>query len=139
MSWLFVQISLLIYIIYAYFVCELAKSRAGVVLLISCFCMKWFQWSNREILLLVRLKSSIMCLQYLILWKRISYAIRGLIKLVFVGHSKAPFPSIPEKEKNAWKLPNNTSAFYTSTDASLFSSSLPVLPHVKCEQEQLFS
>lgn len=52
---------------------------------------------------------------------------------VFVGHSKAPFPGVSEKEKNAWKLPNNTSAFNTSSDASLFSSSLPVLPHVKCK------
>ncbi|CAN4103128.1 unnamed protein product [Withania somnifera] len=34
-------------------------------------------------------------------------------------------------ETNAWKVPFGTAAHYASTDASLFSSSLPVLPHAK--------
>lgn len=54
-------------------------------------------------------------------------------KSVFVGPSKIPFANIPEKEKSAWKLPNEASAFHASSDASLFSTSLPVLPHVKRE------
>ncbi|KAH6795559.1 hypothetical protein C2S51_036545 [Perilla frutescens var. frutescens] len=49
----------------------------------------------------------------------------------FAGPSKTSFPSIPEKEKSAWKLPINSNAYHASTDASLFSTSLPVLPHVK--------
>ncbi|KAL1562830.1 hypothetical protein AAHA92_05361 [Salvia divinorum] len=49
----------------------------------------------------------------------------------FAGPSKAPFVSVSDKEKTAWKLPNDTSAYHTSTDASLFSTSLPVFPHVK--------
>ncbi|KAH6836455.1 MEI2-like protein 5 [Perilla frutescens var. hirtella] len=49
----------------------------------------------------------------------------------FAGPSKTSFPSIPEKEKSAWKLPNISNAYHASTDASLFSTSLPVLPHVK--------
>ncbi|KAL8506276.1 hypothetical protein ACS0TY_017228 [Phlomoides rotata] len=58
----------------------------------------------------------------------------------FAGPSKIPFANIPEKEKSAWKLPNVTSAYHTSSDASLFSTSLPVLPHLKLnfnESEQI--
>lgn len=33
-----------------------------------------------------------------------------------------------------WKGPSSSSAFYGSTDASLFSSSLPVIRHGKCMQ-----
>ncbi|XP_041994320.1 protein MEI2-like 5 [Salvia splendens] len=35
------------------------------------------------------------------------------------------------KEKNAWRLPGRTDAYHASSDASLFSSSLPVLLHGK--------
>ncbi|XP_057796116.1 protein MEI2-like 2 isoform X4 [Salvia miltiorrhiza] len=49
----------------------------------------------------------------------------------FTGPTKAPSLSISDKEKSAWKLPNDTSAYHASTDASLFSTSLPVFPHVK--------
>ncbi|XP_042038966.1 protein MEI2-like 2 isoform X1 [Salvia splendens] len=48
----------------------------------------------------------------------------------FVGHSKAPLSSLSDKEKRAWKLPN-ASSYHASTDASLFSTSLPVFSHVK--------
>ncbi|GFP78746.1 protein mei2-like 2 [Phtheirospermum japonicum] len=45
--------------------------------------------------------------------------------------SRTPFANIPEKEKCAWRLPNGTGAYHASSDASLFSTSLPVLPHLK--------
>ncbi|XP_022849943.1 protein MEI2-like 5 isoform X2 [Olea europaea var. sylvestris] len=49
----------------------------------------------------------------------------------FEGPSKISFANIPGKEKSAWGIPLGTDAHYTSSDASLFSSSLPVLPHEK--------
>lgn len=65
-------------------------------------------------------------------WRRIEvYCISIILKSVFVGPSKIPFANIPDKEKSAWNLPIVTSAYHASSDASLFSSSLPVLPHVK--------
>ncbi|KAL3631533.1 hypothetical protein CASFOL_024517 [Castilleja foliolosa] len=42
-----------------------------------------------------------------------------------------PFANIPVKEKSTWRLPNVTGAYHASSDASLFSTSLPVLPHLK--------
>ncbi|KAL3632267.1 hypothetical protein CASFOL_025251 [Castilleja foliolosa] len=45
--------------------------------------------------------------------------------------SRTPFANVPEKDKSAWRLPNGTGAYHASIDASLFSTSLPVLPHVK--------
>ncbi|KAL0311453.1 UNVERIFIED_CONTAM: protein MEI2-like 2, partial [Sesamum angustifolium] len=45
--------------------------------------------------------------------------------------SKIPFGPIPETEKSAWRLPSGTDAYHASSDASLFSTSLPVLPHAK--------
>lgn len=52
---------------------------------------------------------------------------------MFVGPSRSPFVNIPEKEKSAWRLPNGFGgSYHASTDASLFSTSLPVLPQVKC-------
>lgn len=54
----------------------------------------------------------------------------------FVGPSKISFANIPGKEKSAWGIPLGTDAHYTSSDASLFSSSLPVLPHEKRKHEQ---
>ncbi|KAK4420938.1 protein MEI2-like 2 [Sesamum alatum] len=39
--------------------------------------------------------------------------------------------TIAEKEKSAWRLPSGTDAYHASSDASLFSTSLPVLPHAK--------
>ncbi|XP_009773228.1 protein MEI2-like 2 [Nicotiana tabacum] len=35
------------------------------------------------------------------------------------------------KEKNAWAIPLGSAAYHASADTSLFSSSLPVLPHAK--------
>ncbi|CAA0816125.1 Protein MEI2-like 5 [Striga hermonthica] len=39
--------------------------------------------------------------------------------------------TVADKEKGAWRLPRGTGAYHTSSDASLFSTSLPVLPHAK--------
>ncbi|KAG6385374.1 hypothetical protein SASPL_154209 [Salvia splendens] len=36
----------------------------------------------------------------------------------FAGQSKAPFPSVSDKEKSGWKLPNDASSYHASTDAS---------------------
>ncbi|KAL0306726.1 UNVERIFIED_CONTAM: protein MEI2-like 5, partial [Sesamum radiatum] len=51
------------------------------------------------------------------------------------GPSKIPLTSSPGKEKTAWKLPSGSDVYHASTDASLFSTSLPVLSHGKCEHE----
>ncbi|KAK6134993.1 hypothetical protein DH2020_031277 [Rehmannia glutinosa] len=47
------------------------------------------------------------------------------------GHLKISFASSPGKGKTAWGLPNRTDVYHASTDASLFSTSLPVLSHEK--------
>ncbi|KAL0443756.1 UNVERIFIED_CONTAM: protein MEI2-like 2 [Sesamum latifolium] len=47
------------------------------------------------------------------------------------GPSKIPLTSSPGKEKTAWKLPSGSDVYHASTDASLFSTSLPVLSHGK--------
>ncbi|KAK4484587.1 hypothetical protein RD792_007171 [Penstemon davidsonii] len=44
------------------------------------------------------------------------------------GPSKFPFPV---NEKTAWRIPGRTDMYHASSDASLFSASLPVLPHEK--------
>ncbi|KAL2483443.1 Protein MEI2-like 5 [Forsythia ovata] len=49
----------------------------------------------------------------------------------FEGPSKIPFADIPGNEKSARGIPLGTDSHHTSTDSSLFSSSLPVLPHEK--------
>ncbi|XP_010272651.1 PREDICTED: protein MEI2-like 2 [Nelumbo nucifera] len=50
----------------------------------------------------------------------------------FSGPSKISSVNIPEKVRNgAWGIPFGSDAYHTSSDASLFSSSLPVLPHEK--------
>ncbi|KAL7143595.1 hypothetical protein ABFS83_08G202400 [Erythranthe nasuta] len=49
----------------------------------------------------------------------------------FAGPSKYPFVNIPEKEKNAWKRPSGVGPYHASSDASLFSTSLPVFPQMK--------
>ncbi|XP_073058333.1 protein MEI2-like 5 [Primulina eburnea] len=45
------------------------------------------------------------------------------------GGSKIPFTTSFGKEKSAWRFPNGTDAYNASSDASLFSTSLPVLRH----------
>ncbi|XP_073061026.1 protein MEI2-like 5 isoform X1 [Primulina eburnea] len=45
------------------------------------------------------------------------------------GSSKIPFTTSFGKEKSAWGFPNGTDAYNSSSDASLFSTSLPVLRH----------
>ncbi|XP_073118859.1 protein MEI2-like 5 isoform X3 [Henckelia pumila] len=44
------------------------------------------------------------------------------------GH-KLPFSPSSSKEKNPWRLPSGTDVYHTSSDASLFSTSLPVIRH----------
>lgn len=50
---------------------------------------------------------------------------------LFLGPLKSPLANISGKERNAWRIPLGTGAYQASSDASLFSSSLPVLPHTK--------
>lgn len=53
----------------------------------------------------------------------------------YVGASKVPSANIPRKVGfGAWGMPHDGHA---SNDTSLFSSSLPVLPHEKCEYAPL--
>ncbi|KAL3502906.1 hypothetical protein ACH5RR_037355 [Cinchona calisaya] len=55
------------------------------------------------------------------------------------GPHKNPSANISGQERNAWRIPLGISAYLASSDASLFSSSLPVLPHAKlnyCDTEQ---
>ncbi|KAG4150989.1 hypothetical protein ERO13_D04G036600v2 [Gossypium hirsutum] len=48
------------------------------------------------------------------------------------GPSDTPSVNISRKwETGAWGIPRRTEAYHSSSDASLFSSSLPVLPHEK--------
>ncbi|KAK6142296.1 hypothetical protein DH2020_022644 [Rehmannia glutinosa] len=93
------------------------------------------QWSShRKIPLLVSLKSPFFPhKQFHMNFKNaLSYILNlHYFKSVFVDSSKTPFANIPEKEKSAWRLPSGTGAYHASSDASLFSTSLPVLPHVK--------
>ncbi|OVA07512.1 RNA recognition motif domain [Macleaya cordata] len=51
---------------------------------------------------------------------------------LFAGPAKIPLVNIPKKLGNgAWRIPSVSDAYHASSDASLFSSSLPVLPHEK--------
>lgn len=47
------------------------------------------------------------------------------------GPSRIPSADISRKVGNAWNIPHINDVYHASTDASLFSSSLPVLPHKK--------
>lgn len=50
-----------------------------------------------------------------------------------IGPSKIPSMRIPKKVGiGAWGIPSDSAAYHGSSDASLFSCSLPVLPHEKC-------
>jgi hypothetical protein len=50
-----------------------------------------------------------------------------------IGPSKIPPIIVPKEAGNgAWGILSGFDAYQASTDASLFSSSLPVLPHEKC-------
>lgn len=52
---------------------------------------------------------------------------------VFVGQFKIPSVNVPGKEgSSVWGIPRGIDAYHSSSDASLFSSSLPVLSHEKC-------
>lgn len=49
-----------------------------------------------------------------------------------IGPSDTPSDNISRKwETGAWGIPRRTEAYHSSSDASLFSSSLPVLHHEK--------
>ncbi|GER29216.1 RNA-binding protein [Striga asiatica] len=47
------------------------------------------------------------------------------------GPSKVPFMKPPDKGKTAWGLPRRVDIHHTPSDASLFSTSLPILSHEK--------
>ncbi|XP_059284704.1 protein MEI2-like 2 [Lycium ferocissimum] len=54
------------------------------------------------------------------------------LKKLISDDSEVPSAKTSGTEMNAWKIPLfGTAAHHASTDASLFSSSLPVLPHAK--------
>ncbi|KAJ8567943.1 hypothetical protein K7X08_020665 [Anisodus acutangulus] len=54
------------------------------------------------------------------------------LKKLISDDSEVPSAKPSDTEMNAWKIPLfGTAAHHASTDASLFSSSLPVLPHAK--------
>ncbi|XVF16811.1 hypothetical protein REPUB_Repub10bG0064400 [Reevesia pubescens] len=57
---------------------------------------------------------------------------KGLISSQSEGPSNTPSVNISRKwETGAWGIPRGTGAYHSSRDASLFSSSLPFLPHEK--------
>ncbi|XVF14496.1 hypothetical protein REPUB_Repub09cG0065200 [Reevesia pubescens] len=57
---------------------------------------------------------------------------KGLISSQAEGPSNSPSVNISRKwETGAWGIPRGTDAYHSSSDASLFSSSLPVLSHEK--------
>lgn len=57
---------------------------------------------------------------------------------IFLGPLTTPSMNISRKiGSGAWETPHGTDGYHASSDASLFSSSLPVLPHEKC-MYQLF-
>lgn len=56
--------------------------------------------------------------------------------LYFLGQFNIPSVNALEKVgTGVWGMALATSAYHSSSDASLFSSSLPVLPHEKCMSE----
>lgn len=55
-----------------------------------------------------------------------------IFTLCLVGPPKSPSVDVYGQVGNAWRIPRGTDAYHTSTDASLFSSSLPVFPREKC-------
>lgn len=62
----------------------------------------------------------------------------GFFYNCFVGAFKIPSVNVPRKVENtAWGIFRTAEAYHASSDTSLFSSSLPVLPHEKCTS-QLF-
>ena len=58
-----------------------------------------------------------------------------IVLCLFAGPLDNPLANISGKERNAWRIPLRTGAYHASSDASLFSSSLPVLPHAKCKPD----
>ncbi|CAA0808666.1 Protein MEI2-like 5 [Striga hermonthica] len=48
-----------------------------------------------------------------------------------IGPSRVPFMEPPDKGKTAWGLPRRVDIHHAPTDASLFSTSLPILSHEK--------
>ncbi|KAG4957197.1 hypothetical protein JHK84_043145 [Glycine max] len=64
------------------------------------------------------------------LWK--GDAMRQSFDPSFLGPSKIPSIKVPGKAGNgAWEALSGSDSYHASSDASLFSSSLPVLPHEK--------
>lgn len=56
-----------------------------------------------------------------------------------VGPTEITPVNVPKKVgSGAWEIFSGSDAYRGSGDATLFSSSLPVLPHAKCMHELLF-
>lgn len=59
--------------------------------------------------------------------------------VVSVGPSGISPHNVPKKAgSSAWGIPRASDVFHDSSDVSLFSSSLPVLPHEKCKLKMMF-
>lgn len=57
----------------------------------------------------------------------------NIIFLLPIGPFKIPSINIPGKSgRGALEVLSGSDSYHASSDASLFSSSLPVLPHEKC-------
>lgn len=56
-------------------------------------------------------------------------------ELLLIGLTKIPPTNVPKEAGNGtgvWGVLSGSDSYHASSDASLFSSSLPVLPHEKC-------
>lgn len=57
----------------------------------------------------------------------------NIIFLLLIGPSRIPSINVPGKPgRGPWGVLSGSDSYHASSDASLFSSSLPVLPHEKC-------
>lgn len=66
-------------------------------------------------------------------------SLRGDLHLC-VGPLEIPSVNYPRKMgSNLWGILRETDSYHASNDASLFSTSLPVLPHEKCMSAFYFS
>lgn len=64
---------------------------------------------------------------------KVQFLIDKSCELFVIGPTKIPPINIPkEAGSGAWGTLAGSDAYYASSDATLFSSSLPVLPHEKC-------
>lgn len=66
-------------------------------------------------------------------YEHASHISKLVVHADFIGPSRIPPLNVGKKMgSSAWGMPHGVDAYHASNDASLFSSSLPVLPHEKC-------